>query len=296
MRMDRHDILRSWIYVPGHRQRMIDKAPSLGADVIMLELEDGVPPSEKDVARSQVAAALDARAASGEGAPLFFVRVSVPDADGFMSDLDAAIRKGCAGIVLPKVEDPNEIRRAETQISALEAMRGLAPDSIKFLASIESPAALFKAAEIGAASKRNMGLTLGIEDFARAFGLPLKREAEALDLTYPRAHIALVAASMGLQAVDGIWPRLDDAEGMARFALQGRRLGMTGMALLHPAQITPCHAAFGPSPEEIAYAEEVLKAYAEAEAGGQSAVSFRGQFLDAPVVDRARRTVALAKG
>jgi citrate lyase beta subunit len=139
-----------------------------------------------------------------------------------------------------------------------------------------------------------MGLTLGIEDFARALGLPLKREGEALDLQYPRAHLALVAASLGLQAVDGIWPRLDDVEGMARFAVQGRRLGMTGMSLLHPAQIPPCHDAYGPSPDDIAYAEEVLKAYAEAEASGQSAVSLRGQFLDPPIVDRARRTVALA--
>ena len=98
-----------------------------------------------------------------------------------------------------------------------------------------------------------------------------------------------------MQAVDGVWVDINDVEGLKRFALQARRLGMSGMSLIHPSQIEAANAAFTPSAEDIAFASEVLKAFEDARARGSGAIQFRGQMLDFPIVDRARATIALAK-
>jgi citrate lyase beta subunit len=135
----------------------------------------------------------------------------------------------------------------------------------------------------------------GAEDFTREMNLPVRREAEAVDMLYARSHLATAAAAAHVQAVDGVWVDLNDMEGMRRFAKQARRLGMSGISIIHPSQIDDANAAFTPSVEDVAYAKEVLKAFDDARARGLGAIAFRGQLLDYPIVDRARQTVALAK-
>lgn len=293
-------LLRSWIFVPGSRQRMIDKALGFNADAIMFDIEDGVAPSEKETARRQIAAALDKCASeintgSAVTTPARYVRVNAVGSDRIDDDLAAAVRPGCEGLVLPKVDRAEEITALETAIAALEKTRGMVVGALPLLPSIESPVGLFNAYAIATSSPRVMGLILGTEDYCRAMGLPLRREGEARELIYARSSMATAAAAAHVQAVDGIWPHLEDGEGLELYARQARELGMSGMSLLHPSQIDAANAAFSPSREDLEYAEEVLKAFEDAKASGLGAVAFRGQFLDLAIINRAHQTKALCK-
>ncbi|HWP57587.1 MAG TPA: CoA ester lyase [Candidatus Acidoferrales bacterium] len=284
---------RSWMFVPGHRQRMIEKALGLAADAIMLDIEDGVPPSEKDNARRLIAEALSQRPAVGS--PACFVRVNAIGHERMEQDLRVVIRPGLDGLVLPKVETTDAILEAADAVARYESERGIAGGAIKFLVAVESPKGLLNAPALAACSPRVIGLMFGAEDYGRELGLPTIREGEARDMLYPRSALALAAASAHVQAVDGVWVDLKDMEGLRAFATQSRRLGFTGMSLIHPSQIEPINSVFSPTTSEIQYAERVLQAFAEAVARGDGSIAFGGQLIDRPIVERARRTLEVAK-
>jgi citrate lyase subunit beta/citryl-CoA lyase len=293
-------LFRSWMFVPGDRQRMIDKALTLGADAIMMDIEDGVAPAEKENARIQIAAALDRvaeRLAADPGfrTPARFVRTNSPGTERMVEDFKAAVRPGLEGLVISKVDTVEQVRIVEDELGRAEVAQHVPGGSIKLLIAIESPIGLFNAYTIATSSPRIMGLLFGAEDFTREMGLPMRREGEAVDLIYARSHLATVAAAAHIQCVDGVWVDLNDPEGLKRFAKQARRLGMTAVSIIHPSQIEIANAAFTPTKEDIAYAREVLKAFEDARAKGQGAIAFRGQLLDFPIVDRARQTMDLAK-
>lgn len=287
------DSQRSWMFVPGHRQRMIEKAVGLDADAIMLDLEDGVAPGEKPTARQLIGEALKQPRAAGS--PLRFVRINAIGHQRMEDDLDAVLRPGLDGLVLPKVETAEEVRTVESVVAQRERELGKASGSIRFLVAIESPAGLLKAAEIAGCCRRVTGLMFGAEDFGRELGLPTSREGEAQELLYARSALVISAAAAHVQAVDGVWVDLQDPEGLKTFALQSRRLGFSGMSAIHPSQIEPINAMFSPTKEEIEYAEKVTQAYEEALARGDGSIAFGGQLIDRPIIERARRTLELAK-
>jgi citrate lyase subunit beta/citryl-CoA lyase len=296
--MDRESrLFRSWMFVPGHRQKMIDKSFGLtNADAVMLDIEDGVAPGEKDAARREIAAALDRVAAQGAAAhtPARFVRINAVGSERMYADLSAVVRPGLQGLVLPKVDSPDQVEEVEEVLDRSEPDQGIARRLIQLLVAIESPRGLFQAQAIAAASPRVIGLIFGAEDFGKEMGLPLRREREARDLIYARSAFVCAAAAQNVQAVDGVWPDLQDMEGLKVFALQSRRLGFTGMSSIHPSQIEAINAAFSPSAEEIEYCKKVVQAFDEARARGEGSIAFGGQLIDLPIVERARRTLALA--
>ena len=272
------DLQRSWMFVPGHRQRMIDKALGLDADALMLDIEDGVAPAEKDQARRLIGEALGRE--RGPREPLRYVRINAIGHQRMADDLAAVLRPGLDGLVLPKVESPEEIATVESLVAEHEAARGTA---VKLLVAIESPRGLLAAPAIAACSSRVVGLMFGAEDFGRELGLP----------TFPRGG----GAGSPLRALGArgggrfgpcprrwtaFWVDLQDPEGLARFALQSRRLGFSGMSSIHPSQIAPINTAFSPGPEEIDYARKVIEAYEEAAARGDGSVAFGGQLIDRP--------------
>lgn len=287
------ELQRSWMFVPGHRQRMIDKALGLNADAIMLDIEDGVAPEEKATARKLIGQALSVERA--HGSPKRFVRINAIGHQRMEDDLGAVLRPGLDGLVLPKVESVDDIRTVAAVVDEREAALGKDPDSIRFLVAIESPAGLLHAPEIAACSKRITGLMFGAEDFGKEMGLPTVREGEAQELLYARSALVIAAAAAHVQAVDGVWVDLQDPEGLASFALQSRRLGFSGMSSIHPSQIEPINIMFSPSREEIEYAEQVIQAYEDALARGDGSIAFGGQLIDRPIIERARRTLELAE-
>jgi citrate lyase subunit beta/citryl-CoA lyase len=293
-------LYRSWMFVPGDRQRMIDKALGTNVDAIMMDIEDGVAPTEKENARRQIGVALDAVCARlkhepGYRTPARYVRVNAVGSERFIQDTKAVVRHGLEGLVLPKVDSIAQIRIAEDELGRSEVVHHMPPGGVKLLIAIESPIGLFNAFQIASSSARIIGLLFGAEDFTREMNLPMRREGEAVDMIYARSHIATAAAAAHVQAVDGVWVDLNDMVGMKRFAIQARRLGMSGISIIHPSQIDDANAAFTPSPEDIEYAQAVVNAFEDARARGLGAIAFRGQLLDYPIVDRARQTLALAK-
>jgi len=287
------ELKRSWMFVPGHRQKMIDKALGLDADAIMLDIEDGVAPNEKDTARQLIAEALGHEKAPHS--PARFVRINAIGHARMDADLEAVVRPGLEGLVCPKVETAEEVRKVDAIVNEREPKLKMTQGGVKLLIAIESPRGLLNAPAIAACSPRVCGLMFGAEDFGRELGLPTSREGEARDMLYARSAMVVAAASAHVQAVDGVWVDLKDPEGLVGFARQSRRLGFSGMSSIHPSQIDPINTHFSPTAEEITYAREVVKAFEEANARGDGSIAFGGQLIDRPIVERARRTLEMAK-
>ena len=289
-------LLRSLMFVPGHRPRMVQRALGLGEfgptalDVAILDLEDGVPPDEKDRARAAIASAIAAR--SIRAGPAHYVRVN-RDPRARDADLAAVLRPGLDGIVAPKIDDAEEITRLSQDLDEREEAAGIARGAIRVVPSIESAQGLIEAHAIAGSTDRVIALLFGTEDFARDLGLPAEREAEAAELLYARSAVVVAAVAAGRQAIDGIWPDVTDADGLRRDALQARRLGFAGKSLIHPGQIETINDVFSPSAAEVAHAHRVVDAFERARAKGDGAVALDGKLLDQPIVERARRTLAL---
>lgn len=288
--------MRSLMFVPGHRERMVQRALGLedfghsDLDVALLDLEDGVPPGSKDEARRLIAGVLD-RARPAGTSPLRFVRIRRALSDDGTADLDAIVRPGLDGIMAPKVARADEIEWLAGELDERERSAGIPQGTIRVIPSIETAAALLEAPRIAGASERVLGLAFGSEDFALDLGLPTKREGEAADLLYARSAIVVAAVSAGKVAFDGIWPDIEDATGFRADALRARRLGFTGKTLIHPSQVPVVNETFSPTVEEVAEAGRVVRAFDEALGRGHAAVALDGRMLDAPVVDRARRVL-----
>src|SRR5258708_26589242 len=298
--IERTKLFRSWLFVRGDRQRMIDKALSLPVDAIMMDIEDGVAPSAKENAGVQIGAGVDDVAARLAEDPAYrtparFVRVNVVGSQRFIEDTNAVVRPGLEGLVIPKVESVDQVRVVEDELGRAEVRHHMPGGSVKLLIAIETPIGLFNAYAIASSTVRIIGVIFGAEDFTREMNLPMRREGEAVDLIYARSPIATAAAAAHVQAVDGVWVDLNDPVGMKRYAQQARRLGMTGISIIHPNQIEDANAPFTPKRADIAYPHAVVNACQHERARGLGAIPRRPPLLDYPIVDRARQTVALAK-
>jgi len=293
-------LLRSWMFVPGDRQKMIDKAVALPVDAILLDIEDGVAPAAKETARKQIAESLDRIAVQKKENPSYrtparYVRINAVGHERMNADVEYVIRPALEGLAVPKVETPDQVNVVEKILDEREPKMGMVRGSVRLLLALESPRGLFNAYAIATSSPRVIGLMFGAEDFSRELSLPLRREGEAVDLIYARSAMVTAAAAAHVQAVDGVWPNFQDMEGLKKFALQSRRLGFSGMSLIHPAQINEVNAAFTPTAEEVDYCRRVVQAFDDARSRGEGAIAFGGQLLDMPIVDRARQTIALAE-
>lgn len=287
------DLIRSWMFVPGHRQKMIDKALGINADAVMLDIEDGVAPNEKEVARKNIGDSLSRPKTAG--APARYVRINAIGHERMVADLDAVMRPGLEGLVCPKVDTIDEVRTIDAILNEREPKHNMAKGSVRLLIAIESPKGLFNAPAIAAASSRIVGIIFGAEDFGREIGLPAVREGEARDLIYARSAIVVAAAAAHVQAVDGVWVDLNDGAGLLGFAKQSRQLGFSAMSCIHPSQVDAINTVFSPTAAEIDYCQKVLQAFEEANARGDGSIAFGGQLIDRPIVERARRTVDMAK-
>ena len=289
---ERPDV-RSWLYVPGQRERMVVKSFELPADAVIYDLEDAVPKGEKQAARDLLTRVLGGRDTAS--APRRYIRVNHPSrASVFEADLACAVELSVEGIGVPKVETPDEVRHVDETLANLERERGLAEGSTRTMLLIESPLGLLNAYAIAASSPRTIAVSFGGEDFSRELGLPLVRTGEAKELIAARSNLAIAAAAAGVQSVDVIWTALDDLEGLEAEAGQARRLGFTGKAAIHPDQLATINQAFSPTPDEVAYAVRVISAYEAAVADGTGAINYEGAFLEEPIIARARRILDLA--
>jgi len=270
------------MFVPGNRQRFLDKIYELETppDAVFFDLEDGVLPEEKPAARELIAETLR-RAAPG---PLRTVRVNAVGTDWFREDLEAILVPGLEGVCVPKVEWPEQVVQVAERL----------PGEVGIVVAIESAAGLIRAPEIAAAHPQVIGLMFGAEDYALDLGLGTKREGEAGELVFARSALVVAAAAARVLSIDGVFPDLDDAEGLTADVLQARRLGFDGKSTFNPRQIGLINERFSPTADELAYAHRVASAFEEAVARGDASVAVGGQLVDRPIVLRAQRLLELA--
>ena len=273
--------MRSWLFVPGYRQRMIDKALGLPVDVLVFDLEDGVPEAEKDVARSHVAAALD----GARGGSMRFVRVHDADSSELDADLQAMIaRAGLQGLVLPKVQGPEDVLQVCQWLDRHETRVGIPSGGVRLLATIESARGLVQAPAIASVTPRLVGLMFGAEDFALDMGL-FSHPGQGL-VNYARSALAVASASGQIRAIDKVFTDIGDLEGLAAEARQARDLGFAGKAVIHPGQVGAVNEIFSPTEVEERWARRIVEAFERRADEGPATVD--GRMVDRPILERAR--------
>ncbi len=284
------DLMRSILFAPGIRPNMMEKARSLPADVVILDLEDSVPVAEKEQARELVRQAIPGFPLAGQQ---LFVRINPLYTGLGEKDLEAALQEGVDGINFPKPSSAADILEIDRLMSFLEQQRSLPVGRIKLLPWIETAKGVMRAFEIATASPRVVGVAFGAEDFTLDMGI--ERTKDGAELIYARSAIAVAAQAAEVLAIDTPYPDFRDEEGLIQEAKRARALGFRGKFAIHPSQIEALNQVFSPSEEEMAYARKVVAAFEEAEAKGWSATSLEGKMIDVPIVNRARKLLALAE-
>ena len=271
--------MRSLLYVPAHAPRFVARAHERGADAIILDLEDAVPPADKHAAR---AALTEAVPAVGRGGATVFVRINADTAD---ADAAAACHAGAAGLLVPKVRSADTLLALAAGLAAAE--RGRSP--MRFIPLLEDPGAVFDARAILSAGTRILGVAVGGEDLATA----MDAEPGPDLLRLPKMMVHLAAKAAGVLSFGLLRSIADyaDVEGIAASAAEARALGFDGASCIHPAVVPILNAAFSPAPAALDRARRMIAAF---EAVGGAAFSFEGKMVDLPIVDRARRLVARA--
>ena len=271
----RGDLVRSVLYLPASNARAVEKARTLDCDVAILDLEDAVAPEAKAEAR---AAAVAAVRAGGFG-PRLGVRINALDSDWGEDDLNALAEAGAGLIVAPKVET----------VETVHAISVRAPGAALW-AMIETPRGLIALNEIAAAGGGLEGLMLGVNDLAKALGTRASPDREPFKPWL--AALVVAARAQGLVAIDGVFNRIEDADGLAAEAAQGRLYGFDGKSLIHPSQIACANAAFSPSEAEVARARDIVEAFAAPEAEGRGAIRVGGAMVERLHLDQAEALLA----
>jgi len=279
---------RSVLYMPGSNARAMEKARTLPADALILDLEDAVAPDAKETARRQVAAAVRA---GGFGHREVLIRINALDTAWGADDLPAALAAGPDAILVPKVSAPNDLQTLGKRLEALGAA-----DHVRIWVMMETPIAILNAGAIAAASRdprtRLAGFVMGTNDLAkdtRARIVPGRAPMVSWLMTCIAA-----ARSFGLDIVDGVYNDIGNAQGFERECVEARDMGFDGKTLIHPSQVEPCNRMFSPTADEVDGARKIMAAFDLPENRGLGVVKIDGRMVERLHAEMARRVVAIA--
>ncbi len=281
--------MRSWLFVPGDSQAKLDKVAGIGADVVIVDLEDAVAPHAKPTARMQARSWLQAQA----GAELHrWVRINPLDTPLWREDLVAVMPGKPEGIMVPKAAGPEQLQALAAELYELEGRCGVQPGATRIVPLVsETPAAALSIPSYANASlPRLAGLTWGAEDLSAAIGAGRKRDSRgywADTFRFVRAQVLLAAHARGVMAIDTLHAEFRDIEALKGIAADSYADGFTGMLAIHPSQVPVINAAFMPSEQEIAAARAVVNAFAANPDAGTLQID--GRMLDQPHLEQARR-------
>jgi citrate lyase subunit beta/citryl-CoA lyase len=282
-------LMRTLLYVPVNRENMVQRAHGLGADVICLDLEDSVPPGEKEAARQFLGDAIRSLKAAGKSV---HVRINHLDTGLTRDDVLAAVCPELDGLAFPKAEGAQDVRDLDVMIREAETKNGVKPGSVVLIPAIESARGVLRCEEIALASTRLAGIAMGAYDYAADLGV--NRRNDGRELEYGRRVVVHCCAAYGLQAIDSPYADFRDEPGLVAETEYIQTIGFKGKYVIHPAQIDPVNRIFRPSDEDVEDARKVVAAFDEAVERGHASVQIEGRMIDTPVAKRARELIAYA--
>ncbi|GEC55878.1 citrate lyase subunit beta/citryl-CoA lyase [Bradyrhizobium japonicum] len=279
---------RSLLFMPGSNARALEKARTLAADGIILDLEDSVAPDAKATAREQIAKAV---AAKGFGKREVLIRINALDTPWWVDDISMAGKAQPDGILVPKISTVDDLNAVADRLSDINA-----PASIRVWAMIETARAVLDADKLAAASKdsetRLAGFVFGPNDIARETRIRMKPGRAAMIPMI--THCILATRAHGLEILDGPYGDISNVDGFAEECAQGRDLGFDGKTLIHPSHIDACNAIFTPPEAEVAEARKIIAAFEKPENASRGAIQLDGRMVERLHAEMAKRTIAIA--
>ena len=283
--------LRSLLFIPGNRERFLEKAPEVGADALVPDLESGVPESEKAAARDMIRDALPVLKSKGQ---TVLARVSSIDSSHLYADLNSLISEHLDGVVLPQISSADDIRRLDEMITSLEQGKHLPFGLTRIIPFVESALGVIRSFEIATASSRVAAIAFGAEDFSADMGIPRSQGSE--EILYARSHVAIAARAAHKLAIDAPFVAYQDAEGIEADAEQALRLGFKGKFAIHPDQVATLNEIFSPSEEDLEQARRIIRAFQRAESEGRGTCVVDGKMIDTAMALQAQKLIRTAQG
>ncbi len=287
------NVLRSLLYTPGNRPKMLEKAPNYGADALIFDLEDTVPADQKAEARLITCEYIT----KYQRDCLIYARVNALETGMLREDLEAVCIDGLRGIMLPKVNSPDTVRTVDAILTDVERSHGLPHGKIEVGISLETARGVYFAYDIAMASTRVTSVTVGIaEDGDLLTDLGCLWSEDGTETLYVRSKVLLAARAAGIESpLDGVYANFRDETGFIKAAETARRLGYRGKKLIHPSQVEPANRVFMPTQKEIDYYQRVIEAFNAAVARGSASTSVDGKLVDYAMVANARRVLSWAE-
>ena len=281
---------RSMLFLPGNNPNMLINGNYLGADAVIFDLEDAVSPNEKDAARILVRNTM--RYMDFNGCEII-VRINSIDTEYWKEDLETIIPEKPDLILLPKTCVPDDVILVDEYIAQVEKKCGIENRTVGIIALIETALGIENSYKIASCSSRVNALFLGAEDLTA--DLQCKRTKEGREIEYARTRLVVAARAAGIDVYDTPFTDVNDDDGIVEDAKTAKALGFTGKASISPRHVEIINEVFSPTKAEIDYAYEVMDAISLAKQMGKGAISLHGKMIDAPIVARAERNIAMAK-
>ena len=272
------------LFTPGNKLTMLQKSLGAGADSVIWDLEDAVALAEKPAARATIGEALEALP---ERHVPIFVRINAIGTHMLEADLAKIVKRGLYGILLPKAESASDVLELERVLGRLEKANGLAEGTVKIRCILETCLGALTSYAVATASSRVEALCFGAEDFTLDLGVP--RTRNGVELAHARGEVALAAGAAKILAIDTVWAFLSDEEGLVQECRTVRAIGFRGKFAIHPKQLHVINREFSPSESELALAEKIVRAFAEALERNLGVITVDGRMIDAPVAERAKQ-------
>lgn len=282
---------RSLLFVPASSERFFQKAKQSAADTLIFDLEDAVAPDHKTEARETMVGVLqDPEFRNFERT----VRINGTDTPYFLDDVLTMVQAGADGLVVPKINNVQNIVFVERLVALAEQRSRRKVGEVVLLPLLEEPEAIGNAFAIAAATPRIAGVAFGHGDFSLSMGIKAAPSLGGI-VYHARCQVAMAARAAGVTAIDNVYLDIKDQDGLREESDQGKGLGYEGKACIHPNQVEHVNAVYTPTQEEVAYAEELVKAFEDAVRAGNGAVSFQGRMIDEPIANIERIVLERAR-
>ena len=292
---------RTLLFIPGNNKKFLDKSKSIYPDILCFDIEDSVPLSEKSIGRDMISQTLKSYThnlnvkdtnnntnnkfiedtnTDDNHSPQIFVRINSFESGLYEQDLESIICDQLDGIVIPKVNSETELEKIIIMIENLEKQRNI-HKKIRLIPSIESSQGVVNSYDIAKFNSRICSIIFGVFDYL--YDMKLDYVDEGIEYSYARAKIPVDARAAGIPALDSIWQKVDDIEGLQRDAKTAKRLGYAGKSIIHPKHIEPVHKVFIPSQNEIEWAKKVIATLKQIQGQGDKRGAFKvdGKMIDA---------------